>query len=86
MDIPTLKKNGGKSSKTKRELIGWVLHTIAIVIGQIVILTIDQSWAAEQLGQDGQTEGWLYQTGRIWLIVYAIDTLWSWSYVVFPRD
>ncbi|CAM5492507.1 hypothetical protein GCM10010329_69300 [Streptomyces spiroverticillatus] len=47
----------------------WYIHTAAFVSSQVVLRLLDV----------------LPDVTRIWVVVYIIDTLWSWSYTVFPR-
>ncbi|MEU9893376.1 MFS transporter [Streptomyces phaeochromogenes] len=55
--------------RARTERHRWYVHTAAFVPGQTLLRLLDV----------------LPDVSRIWVVVYVIDTLWSWSYTVFPR-
>ncbi|MGW8503047.1 MFS transporter [Streptomyces sp. CLCI03] len=79
----------GPKEHARKERRDWYIHTAAFALGQLVLWALDSSWLAWQL-TDGavpdEQRGPLVWAGRIWLTVWVIDTLWSWSYTVWPRE
>ncbi|MBB1254155.1 hypothetical protein H3146_12360 [Streptomyces sp. OF3] len=82
---------GGKLSarqRASRERQGWYLHTAVFLVVQVVLWAVDANWLYWRLTEGGvpdEHSGWLTTAGRIWLIVWVIDTLVSWSYTLWPR-
>ncbi|MFF5487133.1 MFS transporter [Streptomyces virginiae] len=79
----------GPKEHARKERRDWYIHTAAFALGQLVLWALDSSWLAWQL-TDGavpdEQRGPLVWAGRIWLTVWVIDTIWSWSYTVWPRE
>ncbi|MFB6826585.1 MFS transporter [Streptomyces virginiae] len=79
----------GPKEHARKERRDWYIHTVAFALGQLVLWVLDSSWLAWQL-TDGavpdEQRGPLVWVGRIWLTVWVIDTIWSWSYTVWPRE
>ncbi|MFF4264256.1 MFS transporter [Streptomyces virginiae] len=79
----------GPKEHARKERRDWYIHTAAFALGQLVLWALDSSWLAWQL-TDGavpdEQRGPLVWAGRIWLTVWVIDTVWSWSYTVWPRE
>ncbi|MGW6984667.1 MFS transporter [Streptomyces sp. NPDC054932] len=79
----------GPKAHARKERRDWYLHTAAFALGQLVLWAMDSSWLVWQV-TDGSVpddqRGPLVWFGRIWLTVWVIDTIWSWSYTVWPRE
>lgn len=72
--------------KAKRYRRSWYEHLIVFVVGQVVFLTIGDSWVPLVLASEGPTEepSGLTTASWVWTIVFVIDTVWSLSYTIFP--
>ncbi|MFE1875133.1 MFS transporter [Streptomyces sp. NPDC059496] len=79
----------GPKAHARKERRDWYLHTAAFALGQLVLWALDSSWLIWQI-TDGAVpddqRGPLVWVGRIWLTIWVIDTIWSWSYTVWPRE
>ncbi|MFJ6496596.1 MFS transporter [Streptomyces virginiae] len=79
----------GPKEHARKERRDWYIHTVAFALGQLVLWALDSSWLAWQL-TDGavpdEQRGPLVWAGRIWLTIWVIDTIWSWSYTFWPRE
>lgn len=72
-----------------KKLQGWFAHLVIFVTGQGLLFAVGQSWLAaylagavpDQLTLSSDPAMWV---SRIWCIVFAVDTIWSWSYIIFP--
>lgn len=62
--------DGAARDKASVERRRWYVHTGAFAVGQTVLRALEV----------------LPDVTRVWVTVYIIDTLWSWSYTVFPRS
>ncbi|MFJ6478753.1 MFS transporter [Streptomyces sp. NPDC091682] len=86
---PAAETGPGPKAHARKERRDWYLHTVAFALGQLVLWYLDSSWIVRQLTDgavpDGQ-RGPLVWVGRIWLTIWVIDTVWSWSYTVWPRE
>ena len=68
----------------------WFAHLAVFVVGQGVLLAAGESWSAAFLAWEvpdaltlfGSPAMWV---SRIWCIVFAVDTAWSWSYVILAK-
>ena len=68
----------------------WFAHLAVFVVGQGVLLAAGESWPAAFLAGEvpdaltlfGSPAMWV---SRIWCIVFAVDTAWSWSYMIFAK-
>ncbi|MEW2584275.1 MFS transporter [Streptomyces virginiae] len=79
----------GPKEHARKERRDWYIHTVAFVLGQLVLWALDSSWLVWQI-TDGSVpddqRGPLVWLGRIWLTIWVIDTIWSWSYTIWPRE
>ncbi|MEU6396374.1 MFS transporter [Streptomyces cinnamoneus] len=79
----------GPKEHARKERRDWYIHTVAFALGQLVLWALDSSWLVWQI-TDGSVpddqRGPLVWLGRIWLTIWVIDTLWSWSYTIWPRE
>ncbi|MFD6226831.1 MFS transporter [Streptomyces sp. NPDC060232] len=79
----------GPKAHARKERRDWYIHTAAFALGQLVLWALDSSWLVWQI-TDGSVpddqRGPLVWFGRIWLTIWVIDTLWSWSYTIWPRE
>ncbi|MFG2973445.1 MFS transporter [Streptomyces sp. NPDC048331] len=79
----------GPKAHARKERRDWYIHTAAFALGQLVLWALDSSWLVWQI-TDGavpdEQRGPLVWFGRIWLTVWVIDTIWSWSYTLWPRE
>ncbi|MFB6562482.1 MFS transporter [Streptomyces sp. NPDC056400] len=86
---PAAETGLGPKAHARKERRDWYLHTVAFVLGQLVLWALDSSWLVWQI-TDGSVpddqRGPLVWVGRIWLTIWVIDTIWSWSYTVWPRE
>ncbi|WP_327737037.1 MFS transporter [Streptomyces nojiriensis] len=79
----------GPKAHARKERRDWYLHTAAFALGQLILWALDSSWLVWQITDGGVPDGErgpLVWVGRIWLTVWVVDTLWSWSYTVWPRE
>ena len=64
--------------RAARERAEWLRHLRAVVVGAGVMLT---AYAIA-----GPTRGEaMLASARLWGVIFAIDTVWSWSYSVWPQ-
>ncbi|MFI7357262.1 MFS transporter [Streptomyces avidinii] len=79
----------GPKAHARKERRDWYIHTVAFALGQLVLWALDSSWLVWQI-TDGSVpddqRGPLVWVGRIWLTIWVIDTIWSWSYTIWPRE
>ncbi|MEY2269724.1 MFS transporter [Streptomyces sp. BF23-19] len=79
----------GPKAHARKERRDWYIHTVVFALGQLVLWALDSSWLVWQL-TDGavpdEQRGPLVWAGRIWLTIWVIDTIWSWSYTAWPRE
>lgn len=77
--------NSSDRDKAKRERQGWYKHLALFVFGQGMLFAIGESWPVAQLTGNAPEElSALMNASRIWCVVFAVDTIWSLSYTVFP--
>lgn len=73
-----------------KKLQWWFVHVIVFAVAQGLLLAVGESWPAalvagsvpDSLTLFGDPTMWI---SRIWCIVFAVDTVWSVSYVIFPK-
>lgn len=66
-------------SKVARMRAVWSAHLVAFAAAQIIFAVTDNSWAVSFLrGTLPDDEPILMIASRIWLIVFTIDTIWTW--------
>jgi MFS family permease len=73
----------------RKERKDWLFHTVVFMAAQAALWAFDSSWLVFWLQDEpipDESRGWLMWAGRIWLTIWIIDTVWSWSYTVFPRE
>ncbi|MER7402471.1 MFS transporter [Streptomyces sp. NPDC000070] len=73
----------------RKERRDWLIHTLVFAAAQLGLWALDANWLAYRLQDEpipDENRGVLMWVGRIWLTIWIIDTLWSWSYTVFPRQ
>jgi DHA1 family multidrug resistance protein-like MFS transporter len=68
----------------------WFVHLAIFVVGQVVLLAAGESWPAAFLAGEVPDTLTLLSSpamwvSRMWCIVFAVDTAWSWSYVTFRK-
>jgi hypothetical protein len=62
----------------RRERTGWFRHLVLFVPGQLAL------WiGAQVLG--GPDAALLTRLAGVWAVVFVVDTIWSWSYTLWPR-
>lgn len=86
---PSAETGPGPKAHARKERREWYVHTAAFAVGQLVLWALDSSWLVWQItdgGVPGEQRGPLVWAGRIWLTIWVIDTIWSWSYTVWPRE
>ncbi len=86
---PSAETVPGPKAHARKERRDWYVHTAAFALGQLVLWALDSSWLVWQITDGGVPDdqrGPLVWIGRIWLTVWVIDTIWSWSYTVWPRQ
>ncbi|MER6253054.1 MFS transporter [Streptomyces sp. NPDC001584] len=86
---PSAETVPGPKAHARKERREWYVHTAAFALGQLVLWALDSSWLVWQItdgGVPGEQRGPLVWVGRIWLTIWVIDTIWSWSYTVWPRE
>ncbi|MDJ1136550.1 MFS transporter [Streptomyces iconiensis] len=90
VDLSKRKAEEGLSAeeRARRERQGWYIHTVAFLIAQAALYFFEQNWVYWKLTEGDVPEehtGWATTAGRIWLIIWVIDALVSWSYTIWPR-
>lgn len=72
----------------RKTRVHWFQHLVLFTVGQAVLWFFDLSALAEYLTGEGAsgTPHILVTLGRLWLIVFAVDTVWSWYFTFFPRE
>ncbi|MFJ8631606.1 MFS transporter [Streptomyces sp. NPDC093568] len=72
----------------RKERRDWLFHTVVFAVAQLGLWALDANWLAYRIQDEPipDERGVLMWIGRIWLTIWIIDTLWSWSYTVFPRQ
>jgi hypothetical protein len=68
----------------------WLAHVAIFVVGQGLLLTAGESWPAAYLAGEVPDPLTLFShpamwISRMWCIVFAVDTAWSWSYIFLPK-
>ncbi|GAA2612790.1 MULTISPECIES: MFS transporter [Streptomyces] len=79
----------GPKARARKERRDWYVHTAVFALGQAVLWVLDSSWLVWQITDGGVPDdqrGPLVWAGRIWLTIWVIDTVWSWSYTLRPRE
>ncbi|MGH8791937.1 MAG: hypothetical protein ACRDXX_04740 [Stackebrandtia sp.] len=73
-----------KSSKLRRR---WYQHLAIFAAAQAALAVFGHSWALAFF-QDAVPgdQPWLMIGGRIWLIVFAVDTVWTWWKILGDRN
>lgn len=72
----------------RKTRVNWFQHLGLFTVGQALLWFFDLSALAEYLTGEGAsgTPHFLVTLGRLWLIVFAVDTVWSWYFTFFPRE
>ncbi|MGW5876536.1 MFS transporter [Nocardiopsis terrae] len=72
----------------RKTRVHWFQHLVLFTVGQAILWFFDLSALAEYLtGEDASgTPHILVTLGRLWIIVFAVDTVWSWYFTFFPRE
>lgn len=71
----------------RKERRGWYQHLVVFAIGQTLLFVLGESWLTVTLGGETPADpSGLMSFGRIWAIVFIVDTVWSLSYTFFPRN
>ncbi|MFF4425826.1 MFS transporter [Streptomyces sp. NPDC001549] len=86
---PSAETVPGPKAHARKERRDWYVHTAAFALGQLILWALDSSWLVWQITDGGVPDdqrGPLVWAGRIWLTIWVIDTIWSWSYTVWPRE
>ena len=68
----------------------WFTHLLVFAAAQGILLVAGGSWPAAFLNGEvpdpltlfGDPAMWV---SRLWCIVFAVDTVWSWSYLAVPK-
>jgi len=68
----------------------WFAHLAIFVVVQGVLLAAGESWPAAFLAGEVPDALTLFSSpamwvSRTWCIVFAVDTAWSWSYVILAK-
>ncbi|MFB9568608.1 MFS transporter [Saccharopolyspora hordei] len=70
-------------SRTRRR--EWYWHTGAFVAGHVVLWLLGSSSLAAEFGAPLDGPEWLTAVGRIWVVVYLVDTVGALFRTLFPR-
>jgi|SRR5690625_3076407 len=93
-----IKLNKNPKYKAKQSRRWWYGHTIVFIIAHVIFWTFygnsehdfmyyltDFSWWSDvQFGNGPFQHEMIDQISKLWILVYAIDTVISWSYTLFP--
>lgn len=68
----------------------WFAHLAIFAVGQVLLLVAGASWPAAFLNGSvpdpltllSDPAMWI---SRIWCIVFVVDTVWSWAFMIFPK-
>lgn len=85
-DLPA--KGLSPKEHARKERRDWLTHTLVFTAAQLALWALEANWLVYRLRDQPipeENRGVLMWAGRIWLTVWIIDTIWSWSYTVFPR-
>ncbi|MGW1680389.1 MFS transporter [Saccharopolyspora sp. NPDC002376] len=63
----------------------WYWHSGIFVVGHVVLWLLGSSSLAAEFGAPLDGPDWLTTAGRIWVVVYLIDTIGALFYTLFPR-
>ncbi|MFH8407841.1 MFS transporter [Streptomyces sp. NPDC018019] len=90
-DTAAPSKDGALSPKehARKERRDWLIHTAAFLVGNVILWALKSNWIVWQFTADevpDEHRGPLVWIGRIWLTIWVIDTIWSWSYTIWPRE
>ncbi|WP_221773156.1 MFS transporter [Streptomyces sp. WAC 06725] len=90
-DTAAPSKDGALSPKehARKERRDWLIHTAAFLVGNVILWALKSNWIVWQFTNDevpDEHRGPLVWIGRIWLTIWIIDTIWSWSYTIWPRE
>ena len=90
---PVFRKNSTREkmkdyAHARKTRVNWFQHLGLFTVGQALLWFFDLSALAEYLTGEGAsgTHHFLVTLGRLWLIVFAVDTVWSWYFTFFPRE
>ncbi|KAA6215524.1 MFS transporter [Streptomyces albofaciens JCM 4342] len=90
-DTAAPSKDGALSPKehARKERRDWLIHTAAFLVGNVILWALKSNWIVWQFTADevpDEHRGPLVWISRIWLTIWVIDTIWSWSYTIWPRE
>jgi hypothetical protein len=79
-----------KGGKKMDKLRWWFAHLAVFAVGQAILLAAGASWPAAILSGGVPDPLTLFSNplvwgSRLWCIVFAADTAWSWAYLVFAE-
>ncbi|GAA0367563.1 hypothetical protein [Bacillus horti] len=97
MSIIKAEKDPGVIAKKYR--FSWYLHALVFFVAHAIFWILygtdgaspldyvtDWSWfGEEELSHAPFQHETIMQVSRIWMIIFIIDTIWSWSYTIFPE-
>jgi MFS transporter, DHA1 family, multidrug resistance protein len=68
----------------------WSVHLAIFAVGQGLLFAAGQSWPIAFLAGEVPDALTLFSSpamwvSRMWCIVFAVDTVWSWSYAILPK-
>ncbi|MEK2476773.1 MULTISPECIES: MFS transporter [Streptomyces] len=73
----------------RKERRDWLIHTAAFLVANVVLWALKANWLVWKITNGAvpdEHRGPMLWIGRVWLTIWIIDTLWSWSYTIWPRQ
>ncbi|MDI5978465.1 MFS transporter [Amycolatopsis magusensis] len=70
----------------------WAIHATVFVVAQVALAIAGYSWPLAALGSDdlhfilNDSGHWLLDAGRIWCLVFVVDTVWTGWILLRKRD
>lgn len=97
-DYAIMERNKNPKYIARKYRISSTIHLIIFLIAQFIFWSLGTDNISEMIGylkdfswiEAGVAEGspypndTLFAIGVIWMIVFAVDFIWSWSYTIFP--
>lgn len=83
--LPEASRQEAVQDEAGRYRRGWYKHLTIFVVGQAVLLAIGESWIPMAIAGESPTESsGLTAASWGWAIAFAVDTIWSLSYTIWP--
>ena len=84
LDVSSQSAHPAPQEKAKRYRHEWYEHLVLFVAGQTILLFVGESWLTTLTGETPAEPSGLMTASRVWAVVFAVDTVWSLSYTLWP--